>query len=59
MKQPNFFTIFYVALSCVVLGGLIGATTNMINGAVSPYYSEAVMYWDFQIFGLQAWHKGF
>ena len=47
-KQSNFLTIFYVALSCIVLGGFIGATTNMINGAVSPYYFKAVMYWDFE-----------
>jgi prolipoprotein diacylglyceryltransferase len=47
-KQSNFSTIFYVALSCIILGGLIGATTNMINGAVSPYYFKTVMYWDFE-----------
>ena len=47
-KQSNFLTIFYVALSCIVLGGFIGATTNMINGVVSPYYFKAVMYWDFE-----------
>ena len=47
-KQSNFQTIFLVALTCVLTGGFIGATTNMINGAVSPYYFKAVMYWDFQ-----------
>ncbi len=47
-KQSNFLTIFYVALSCVALGGFIGATTNMINGAVSPYYFRVVMYWEFE-----------
>jgi len=47
-KRSNFLTIFYVALSCIALGGFIGATTNMINGAVSPYYFKAVMYWDFE-----------
>ncbi len=47
-KQSNFQTIFIVALTCVLTSGFIGATTNMINGAVSPYYFKAVMYWDFQ-----------
>lgn len=47
-KQSNFLTIFFVALTCVLAGGFIGATTNMINGAVSPYYFKVIMYWDFQ-----------
>lgn len=46
--KSNFLTIFFVALTCVLAGGLIGATTNMINGAISPYYFRAIMYWDFQ-----------
>jgi prolipoprotein diacylglyceryltransferase len=47
-KQSNFQTIFLVALTCILTGAFVGATTNMINGAVSPYYFKAVMYWDFQ-----------
>ena len=47
-KQSNFLTIFYVALTCILLGGFIGATTNMINASVSPYYFKAVMHWDFE-----------
>ena len=47
-KQSNFLIIFFVALTCVFAGGFIGATTNMINGAVSPYYFKAIMYWNFQ-----------
>jgi prolipoprotein diacylglyceryltransferase len=47
-KQSSFKTILLVALTCVLTGGFIGATTNMINGAVSPYYFKAVMFWDFQ-----------
>jgi len=47
-KQSNFQTIILVALTCVLTGGFIGATTNMINGAVSPYYFKAIMNWDFQ-----------
>lgn len=47
-KPSSFQTIFLVALTCVLTGGFIGATTNMINGAVSPYYFKSVMYWDFQ-----------
>ena len=47
-KQSNFLTILYVALTCIAVGGLIGATTNLINGAVSPHYFKAIMYWDFE-----------
>ena len=46
-KETNFLTIFFVAATCVITGGLIGAVTNMVNGAISPYYYQAVMYWDF------------
>jgi prolipoprotein diacylglyceryltransferase len=47
-KPSNFQTIFLVAFTCVLIGGFIGAITNMINGVVSPYYFKAIMYWDFQ-----------
>jgi prolipoprotein diacylglyceryltransferase len=47
-KQSNFLIIFFVALTCVLTGGFIGATTNMINGAVSPHYFKVVMYWNFK-----------
>lgn len=47
-KQANsFLTIIIVALTAILLGGLIGAITNMINGAVSPYYFKAIMGWEF------------
>ncbi len=47
-KGPNgFLTIFFVMLTSVLLGGLIGTVTNMINGAVSPYYFKAVLGWEF------------
>lgn len=46
-NQFSFLTILFVALTCVLLGGLIGAVTNMINGAVSPFYFQAIMNWDF------------
>ena len=46
-KQFNFLTILFVALTCILSGGLIGAATNMINGAVSPFYFQAIMNWDF------------
>ena len=45
--HSNYTTIFKVALTCVLTGGLFGAFTNMINGAVSPYYFQSVMGWDF------------
>lgn len=41
-------TLFKVGLTCVLVGGLIGAITNMINGAISPQYFKIVMGWDFQ-----------
>lgn len=48
-KEPsNFRTIFLVALTCILMGGFVGAATNMINGAISPYYFRSVMFWDFQ-----------
>lgn len=47
-KKSKFQTIILVALTSVLTGGFIGATTNMINGAVSPYYFKAVMSWDFK-----------
>lgn len=46
--NSNFTTLVFVALTCVSAGALIGALTNMINGAVSPYYFKSVMNWDFQ-----------
>ena len=32
--------------TCVGFGTLIGAVTNMINGAVSPLYFQTIMKWD-------------
>jgi hypothetical protein len=46
-KQTSFITFFLVATSCIFSGGCIGAITNMINGAVSPYYFRIVMNWNF------------
>ena len=47
-KQSNFLTIFKVGLTCIFIGGFIGAITNMINGAISPDYFRIVMGWDFE-----------
>jgi prolipoprotein diacylglyceryltransferase len=47
-KQSSFSTIFKVGLTCVLIGGFIGAITNMINGAISPNYFRIVMGWNFQ-----------
>ena len=47
-KQSNFLTIFKVGLTCIFIGGFIGAITNMINGAISPNYFRIVMGWDFE-----------
>ncbi|TAE15537.1 MAG: hypothetical protein EAZ95_08630 [Bacteroidetes bacterium] len=46
-KETNFLTLFWVALSCILMGGLIGAMTNAVNGWVSPYYFQAIMGWSF------------
>ncbi len=37
--------ILAVAFTCVVMGALIGALTNMVNGAVSPLYFRNIMGW--------------
>jgi prolipoprotein diacylglyceryltransferase len=36
-----------IALTSIFIGGIIGATTNMVNGLVSPYYFKAIMQWEF------------
>jgi hypothetical protein len=47
-KNPsNLKTIFIVALTCIFLGGFIGASTNMINGIISPFYFKVVLHWEF------------
>jgi hypothetical protein len=43
MKKTG--VIIAVAFTCLVMGGLIGAITNMINGAVSPLYFQNIMRW--------------
>ena len=40
--------IFLIALTCILMGGTIGAITNMVNGAVSPYYFKTTMNWGFK-----------
>lgn len=47
-NSSNFQTLVWVALTCVLTGGIVGAVTNMINSAVSPYYFKAIMQWDFE-----------
>ncbi len=47
-QETNFITMLWVALTCVLAGGLIGATTNAINGYVSPTYFRIILGWDFQ-----------
>lgn len=46
-KESNFSAIFFVGLTCIFIGGFIGAITNMINGIVSPAYFRIIMGWDF------------
>ena len=40
--------IFLLSITCVLMGGTIGAITNMVNGFVSPYYFKTIMNWNFQ-----------
>ena len=46
--QRKTIILFLVALTCILTGGIIGALTNMVNGAVSPYYFKTIMHWDFE-----------
>lgn len=47
-QEANFLTIIWVALTCILTGGLIGTTTNAINGYVSPTYFQNILGWNFQ-----------
>ncbi|AKQ45031.1 hypothetical protein TH63_04325 [Rufibacter radiotolerans] len=47
-KETNYLTILWVAITSVLASGFIGATTNLINGFVSPTYFRNVMGWDFE-----------
>jgi len=43
MKKTG--SVIAVAFTCVVMGALTGALTNMVNGAVSPLYFQNIMRW--------------
>lgn len=43
MKKTG--VIIGVAFTCVIMGALIGALTNMVNGAISPLYFQNIMRW--------------
>jgi hypothetical protein len=49
MKTPSPnarpMTLFLIAITVVVFGGLIGAITNAVNGAVSPRYFVTILGW--------------
>ncbi|MFM7773970.1 MAG: hypothetical protein ACKO9V_03865 [Candidatus Kapaibacterium sp.] len=40
-------SIVLVAITCIAMGGCIGAVTNMVNAAVSPVYFITIMKWTF------------
>jgi hypothetical protein len=40
-------TLFGIALTTIAAGGMIGALTNAINGAVSPTYFMNILQWRF------------
>lgn len=46
-KNSSFFTMIWVALSCIMTGGVIGGTTNAVNGYISPVYFQNILGWDF------------
>jgi hypothetical protein len=43
MKKAG--VIIAVAFTCIIMGGFIGAFTNMINGAISSLYFQNIMRW--------------
>ena len=45
-QRGGILTVFPVAFTCILAGGLFGAACNAINGAISPYYFKAVMHWN-------------
>ena len=47
-QETNFTSLIWIALTCVLSGGIIGASTNAINGFVSPLYFKNILGWDFQ-----------
>lgn len=47
-QSSSIQNIFLISITCVLMGGIIGAVSNMINGAVSPYYFKTTMNWGFQ-----------
>lgn len=38
--------LLLIAALCVIAGGFLGASTNAVNGAVSPEYFRKIMGWD-------------
>jgi hypothetical protein len=43
--DANPSTLFAIAITLIAVGGVIGALTNAINGAVSPLYFVTIMHW--------------
>ncbi|AMM51685.1 hypothetical protein TH61_11530 [Rufibacter sp. DG15C] len=41
-------TILWIAITSVLASGFVGASTNFINGYVSPTYYRNIMGWDFE-----------
>lgn len=50
MKQatptPRPVALFSIALATIAAGGLLGAATNIVNGAVSPTYFVNILRWE-------------
>lgn len=44
MNKP--FRICIVCMSCIMLSGLIGLCTNLINAVISPEYFINIMHWE-------------
>jgi hypothetical protein len=45
MMNSKAVNLISIAVSCVLLGGVLGGITNAVNGAVSPLYYETIMRW--------------
>ena len=46
-QETNHLVVIWIALASILAGGLIGASTNAINGYVSPLYFQNILGWDF------------
>jgi hypothetical protein len=46
-STPRPVALFGIALATIAAGGVLGAATNAINGAVSPTYFMNILQWEY------------